>query len=418
MAEIIENSRELLPVWAAAWLPQGDDSVIRAGLVEWLRTHAQDLRKFGGDAGRGLLHFIIGIIIGSFIALREARPHQTLAPLAQAMCERVHRLGDAFRRVVFAQVRISALNALLTGIYLLLVLPAFGVQLPFTKTMIIVTFVVGLLPVLGNLISNTVIVVISLSHSLHAAAGSLAFLVIIHKLEYFVNARIIGGQIQARAWELLIAMLVMEAAFGVPGRHRRADRLRLYQKRTVRPGAYLMSNDTESLVITASGEDKIGLVEGFTRRISESGCNIEESRMAALGGRFALLMRVTGSWDALAKLEGRLPAVGEELGLAIIQQRTRPTRADKPLIPYTVEVAALDQPGIVNSLANFFARLHINIEALDTETYPAPHTGAPMFAVHMTLGIPADAHIATLRGDFLDYCDDQNLDATFEPVRM
>src|SRR5512143_2555460 len=110
-----------------------------------------------------------------------------------------------------------------------------------------------------------------------------------------------------------------------------------------------MSHDTESLVITASGEDKIGLVEGFTRRISETGCNIEESRMAALGGRFALLMRITGSWDALAKLEARLPAVGEELGLSIIQQRTRPTRTDKPLIPYTVEVAALDQPGIVRS---------------------------------------------------------------------
>jgi len=178
-----------------------------------------------------------------------------------------------------------------------------------------------------------------------------------------------------------------------------------------------MSHESESLVITASGEDKIGLVEGFTRRLNEAGCNIEESRMAALGGRFALLMRVTGSWDALAKLESRLPAVGEELGLSIIQQRTRATRPEKPLIPYMVEVSALDQPGIVNSLANFFARLHINIETLDTETYAAPDTGAPMFAVRMTLGIPADAHIATLRGDFLDYCDDQNLDATFEPVR-
>ncbi len=217
MAEIIENSRELLPLWAAAWLPQGDESVIRAALVEWLRTHAQDIRKLSGDAGRGLLHFIIGLIIGSFVALREARSQQVRAPLAQAMYERVDRLGDAFRRVVFAQVRISALNALLTGIYLMVVLPSFGVHLPFTKTMIVVTFIVGLLPVLGNLISNTVIVVISLSHSLHAAAGSLAFLVIIHKLEYFVNARIIGGQIQARAWELLIAMLVMEAAFGVQG---------------------------------------------------------------------------------------------------------------------------------------------------------------------------------------------------------
>ncbi|MBW8371141.1 MAG: hypothetical protein K0M66_09230 [Thiobacillus sp.] len=217
MAEVIENSRELLPPWAGEWLPQGDESVIRAGLVEWLRTHALDLRKLGGDAGRALLLILLGFIIGSFVALREATPHLTLAPLAQALCERVHRLAEAFRRVVFAQVRISALNALLTWIYLAVILPAFGVQLPFVKTMVLVTFVVGLLPVLGNLISNTIIVIISLSHSLYVAAGSLAFLVVIHKLEYFVNARIIGGQIKARAWELLIAMLVMEAAFGVPG---------------------------------------------------------------------------------------------------------------------------------------------------------------------------------------------------------
>ena len=217
MAEIIENSRELLPAWAAAWLPQGDGSVIRAGLVEWLRTHAQDLRKLGGDAGRALLYVIVGLIIGSFVALREARTQITLAPRARAMCERMNRLGEAFQRVVFAQIRISALNAVLTGIYLMIVLPAMDVHLPFTKTMVLVTFLVGLLPVLGNLISNTIIVVISLSHSLGVAAGSLAFLVVIHKLEYFVNARIIGGQIQARAWELLIAMLVMEAAFGVQG---------------------------------------------------------------------------------------------------------------------------------------------------------------------------------------------------------
>ncbi|MDT3707139.1 MAG: hypothetical protein ROZ09_09950 [Thiobacillus sp.] len=217
MAEIIENSRELLPLWAADWLPQGDESVIRAGLVEWLRTHAMDIRKFSGAAGRGLAYFIVGLIIGSFVALREARPQRTLAPLAQAMSERLDRLGEAFRRVVFAQVRISALNALLTGIYLMGVLPAFGVHLSFTKTMIVITFIVGLLPVLGNLISNTVIVIISLSHSLHVAAASLGFLVVIHKLEYFVNARIIGGRIQARAWELLVAMLLMEAAFGMAG---------------------------------------------------------------------------------------------------------------------------------------------------------------------------------------------------------
>ena len=79
------------------------------------------------------------------------------------------------------------------------------------------TFVVGLLPVVGNLVSNTVIVIVSLSHSVQAAGGSLLFLILIHKLEYFLNARIIGKRIESRAWELLAAMLVMEAAFGLGG---------------------------------------------------------------------------------------------------------------------------------------------------------------------------------------------------------
>jgi predicted PurR-regulated permease PerM len=92
-----------------------------------------------------------------------------------------------------------------------------GVELPFTKTLILITFIVGLLPVVGNLISNTVIVVVSMSHSLGVALGSLLFLVVIHKLEYFLNARIVGGQIRAQAWELLVAMLTMEAAFGIAG---------------------------------------------------------------------------------------------------------------------------------------------------------------------------------------------------------
>ena len=133
------------------------------------------------------------------------------------MAKRATVLGNAFRRVVFAQVRISAINTAFTAVYLLFVLRWFGVDLPLAKTIVAVTFVVGLMPVVGNLISNTVIVVVSLSVSIYAAVGSLVFLVVIHKLEYFLNARIIGSRIHAHAWELLLAMLVMDAAFGIPG---------------------------------------------------------------------------------------------------------------------------------------------------------------------------------------------------------
>jgi predicted PurR-regulated permease PerM len=216
MADIVETSREHLPLWLARELPANAEE-LKNDAVLWLREHAGDLQLFGARLGRSFVEALIGMVIGALVSLGEARPASKRAPLSRALAERADRLGDAFRRIVFAQVRISALNTLLTGIYLAVVLPLLGIQLPLTKTLIAITFLAGLLPVIGNLISNTVIVVVSLSHSLGAAVGSLTFLVVIHKLEYFVNARIVGGEIQARAWELLLAMLVMESAFGIAG---------------------------------------------------------------------------------------------------------------------------------------------------------------------------------------------------------
>lgn len=171
------------------------------------------------------------------------------------------------------------------------------------------------------------------------------------------------------------------------------------------------------LAITASGEDQVGLVERFTSRILDAGCNIEESRMAVLGGQFAILMLVSGPWHALTRLEDKAVAMGEELGLSIIHKRTKPQVRPKPLVPYRVNVVAMDHPGIVHKLAEFFSRQGINIEELATQTYPAPHTGTPMFSVNITIGVPADMHLPTLRGDFFDYCDNLNLDAVMEPAR-
>jgi predicted PurR-regulated permease PerM len=216
MAEILDKARETLPVAMQEWIP-ADASDLKDQLVAWLRTHAGEVKTMGGQVGHGMVYALIGMVIGALISLREALPGQTPGPLARALSQCTARLSDSFRRIVFAQVRISALNTLLTAVYLIVVLPLFGVHLPLTKTMILITFLAGLLPVLGNLISNAIIVVISLSYSLPVALGSLAFLVIIHKLEYFINARIVGSQIQAAAWELLLAMLVMEAAFGLAG---------------------------------------------------------------------------------------------------------------------------------------------------------------------------------------------------------
>ena len=216
MAQIIEDSRKILPAWMLSHLP-ADANTFSLQAAEWLRDHSVDLQGAGKEAGRLIAHIILGMVIGGIVALRDAAHDDEFKPFAHALVNRTALFGDAFRRVVFAQVRIAAINATFTGLYLLVLLPILGVGLPLVKTMIAITFVVGLIPVAGNLISNTIIVIVSLSQSLTVALGSLVYLVVIHKFEYFLNARIVGNQIRAHAWELLIAMVMMEAAFGLAG---------------------------------------------------------------------------------------------------------------------------------------------------------------------------------------------------------
>jgi len=220
MAQIIDGARASLPPWVLEYLPEtgeGAASALHTESVDWLRQHSSEVGALGKEAGLALAHLLVGLIIGAMLATREAVAGDALGPLAVALAERARRIADAFRRIVFAQVRISLLNTVFTALYLAVALPVFGVHLPLAKTLIAVTFVAGMLPVIGNLISNSIIVIISLAHSPQTAVASLAFLVVVHKLEYFLNARIVGSQIKASAWELLTAMLLMEAAFGLPG---------------------------------------------------------------------------------------------------------------------------------------------------------------------------------------------------------
>lgn len=214
MVDIIEASRTQCPQWICSYLP--DTSIeLRAVLSDWMREHANEAKLIGADAGHTFVRVLLGMIIGAMVSL-NTQP-EGLGPFGQALLQRVSTLANAFKKVVFAQVKISAVNACFTGIYILVLLPAFDVHLPFAKTLILITFLLGLLPIIGNILSNTVIVTLSLPFGVMVAAGSLLFLIVLHKLEYFLNAKIIGHQIQSKAWELLLAMLVMESLFGLPG---------------------------------------------------------------------------------------------------------------------------------------------------------------------------------------------------------
>ncbi len=213
---LVDKARQQLPAALVDHLPDSVDD-LRVGALELARRHAGELQLAGKGAVRAFAHIIIGLVLGAIIALSRTRPAHQMGPLAVALSRRCAHLAEAFHNIVFAQIKISLINTLFTAIFLLGALPLLGIHVPLAKTLVLVTFIVGLLPVIGNLISNTAIAIAGLSVSLGVGIAALVFLILIHKLEYFLNARIVGTQIRARAWELLLAMLLMEAAFGLPG---------------------------------------------------------------------------------------------------------------------------------------------------------------------------------------------------------
>jgi len=173
---------------------------------------------------------------------------------------------------------------------------------------------------------------------------------------------------------------------------------------------------SQLIVLSAIGPDHTGLVQDITEVILNCGGNIEESRMTTLGTEFAILMLVSGNWHTLNRLEKGLEKLADrDLTFNIRKTGERPIKEDH--MPYAVDVVALDQQGIVFNLANFFASHNIEIADVATRRYAAAHTGAPMFAVQMTVNVPSSIHIAQLREEFLDLSDRLNLDSILEPVK-
>jgi predicted PurR-regulated permease PerM len=221
MAEILGSVRLWLGGLGRQAIPEvmTDAEEFKVIVQAWLKTHAQTLRAGSVWLGVGLVHIIMGGLMAVLVFFRHVTRHDEAnrGPLARHLIDKVHRLAHAFGRIATAQVKISAVNTTLTALYLLVALPLFGIHVPFATTLIVITFLCGLIPVLGNLISNAVITILSMGVSIGTAVASLAYLVVIHKLEYLINSRIVGGETDSQAWEILLAIIIGETAFGVGG---------------------------------------------------------------------------------------------------------------------------------------------------------------------------------------------------------
>ena len=215
---------------ASAWaqrrqieLPFTDFESLRAVVIDTLQQEAHYLRNvahFAGSTTAALVFSIIGIVAaGSLFFKAGLDPHRATHPVKNNLysicCDEVStRFRDFYRSfatVMGAQITISLINTALTGLFVV------AVRMPHAPLLIAIRFLCGLVPIVGNLVSNAIILFVALTVSLKLAIAALVFLVVIHKLEYFLNSKIIGDRIRNPAWLTLIALIIGERLMGIPG---------------------------------------------------------------------------------------------------------------------------------------------------------------------------------------------------------
>jgi predicted PurR-regulated permease PerM len=215
---ILQQVRQYLPNWLNQYIPE-DMIQLKEHVLTWAKNSSSHIFLATSSSAKILVHVIIGMILGALVAFSFLHKDEKiiLKPFNAELLKRISIFANVFSHVVFAQVKISSINTMLTAAYLYIALPLFGIDMPYSKTMVLLTFLFGLIPVLGNLIVNVVVVAISLTVAFKVAVISLIFLIVVHKLEYYINAKIVGSKLKISIWELLIAMVLMESIFGVIG---------------------------------------------------------------------------------------------------------------------------------------------------------------------------------------------------------
>lgn len=216
--QLFQQFKTQIPPFLGNYIPD-DILEFKDSLISLVKKSSADIVQLTSNSAKLFTHIIIGLILGALVAfsLLSHDREPSNKPLIIALKTRLSTFAKIFSLVIFAQVKIALVNTILTAIYFFAILPLFDIHMPYGKTMVLLTFLLGLLPIIGNLMVNVIVVAISLTISFKVAVASLIFLVLVHKLEYYINAKVVGGHLKISIWELLIAMILLESLFGIMG---------------------------------------------------------------------------------------------------------------------------------------------------------------------------------------------------------
>ena len=171
------------------------------------------------------------------------------------------------------------------------------------------------------------------------------------------------------------------------------------------------------LVISALGANSMELTNVLCRASHENRCSVISTRLSRHGEYSALVLQISGSWDALARLEAGLPSLAKKHAFTVNVVRSAALENRPEALPYVAYVSAAYRSDIVNELCQFFIDHHVELENLTCDTYLAPQTGGTMLNATFTVTLPPGVQISWLRDQFLDFADALNLDALIEPWR-
>lgn len=172
------------------------------------------------------------------------------------------------------------------------------------------------------------------------------------------------------------------------------------------------------IVLTAVGPDRPGLVEEISEYLSARKINIEDSRMAVLGGEFAVIMLAGGPPVAIEDMLAGVDSLEKKTGLSFSIKRTIAPgeKSVGPALLYRLLATSMDHPGIVHEITKVLHRYNVNIQALDSHVHPAPLSGTPVFSMECLVAVPADVKLTVLREELYELGDDLNVDISFEPA--
>lgn len=171
------------------------------------------------------------------------------------------------------------------------------------------------------------------------------------------------------------------------------------------------------LIILAVGKNQKDVVSELLRACTQCGCNILNSKIHALGQELSISLFVSGNWSAIAKMEASLPSLEQRFGLKLCVRRTAESIQTARAMAYSIQISAIDKEGILSGITDFFSRLGIPIEEVAAHTH-ASHTGTRIANLSLRINVPDKVHLASLREKFISYCDDHNLDAFLEPMKI